>query len=113
MLHRYPVTNAAYMLFLQNASWSPRDPERWLLHWRRAGGDGGKHINAPGSRPLGPAPGTEYQPVTHVSLSDARAYCAHWGKRLPHAWEVRLRLPCLYSLPWCVPAALYLGCRPC
>jgi formylglycine-generating enzyme required for sulfatase activity len=27
------------------------------------------------------------QPVTFVSLDDARAFCAHQGLRLPHAWE--------------------------
>ena len=26
-------------------------------------------------------------PVTYVSYSEAAAYCAHYGKRLPATWE--------------------------
>ena len=27
------------------------------------------------------------KPVTYLGLDEARAYCRHYGKRLPHMWE--------------------------
>lgn len=73
----HPVTNELYAQFLHDSGWRPADEERWLLHW------GGAGIN----RSVAMPPSLARQPVTYVSLSDARAFCAHYGKRLPHSWE--------------------------
>jgi formylglycine-generating enzyme required for sulfatase activity len=73
----HPVTNELYEKFLNESSWLPADRERWLLHWR--GGSGGQQPTMPQS--------LAKRPVSYVSLSDARAFCAHYQKRLPHSWE--------------------------
>ena len=44
---------------------------------------------AAGSK-LVPRVGDGDKPVTYVSLDEARAYCKHAGKRLPHVWEWQL-----------------------
>jgi hypothetical protein len=61
------VSNAEFLAFLEDSDYWPRYPERFLL-----------------------VPGTEEQPVTHVSLADARAYAAWAGLRLPteHEWQI-------------------------
>ena len=69
----HPVTNELYSQFLNESGWRPTDEEAWLLHW-------GKNWS------VMPRTVAE-QPVTYVSLSDARAFCAYYGKRLPHSWE--------------------------
>ncbi|GAA1956593.1 formylglycine-generating enzyme family protein [Catenulispora subtropica] len=69
----YEVTNAEYARFLMESRYAPVRPERFLEHWV----DGR------------PTPGTENEPVTHVDLTDARAY-ADWARlRLPteHEWQ--------------------------
>jgi hypothetical protein len=69
----HAVTNAEYARFLAESGYTPVRPERFLAHWA----DGR------------PAPGTENEPVTHVDLTDARAY-ADWARlRLPteHEWQ--------------------------
>jgi formylglycine-generating enzyme required for sulfatase activity len=71
----HPVTNRQYALYLGASGYTPPVSEQnWLKHW-----------------PLGPAGGPpvgwEEKPVTWVSRDDATAYCAHYGKRLPHTWE--------------------------
>jgi hypothetical protein len=58
-----PVTNDEFLEFVRVSGYRPRDPERFLLHAPRAQ-DGSL-------------------PVTYVSLSDARAYAAWYGQRLP------------------------------
>ena len=70
---RFPVTNARYAAYLAATGYRPADPSRWLRRW-----------GAPG-RAYAPAPADA--PVTHVSLAEARAYCAWARARLPHAWE--------------------------
>ena len=70
---RFPVTNARYHTYLVATGYVPADRENWLRHWGSGNG--------------APAAGTGKQPVRFVSVADARAFCGHYGKRLPHAWE--------------------------
>jgi iron(II)-dependent oxidoreductase len=70
-IDRYPVTNEEFKKFLAATNYRPRDPYNFLKDWSN------------GSYPEGWAK----QPVTWVSLEDARAYAAWAGKRLPHEWE--------------------------
>jgi hypothetical protein len=58
-----PVTNGEFLAFLRASGYRPGDSERFLHH---------APTNADASRP-----------VTCVSLSDARAYAAWYGQRLP------------------------------
>jgi len=67
----YPVTNGEYRKFLAATGYRPRDTVNFLRGWS-------------GRKP--PA-GTERQPVTWVSLDDARAYARWAGKRLPTGME--------------------------
>lgn len=71
---RSEVTNAEFAEFLAATGHRPAVDHRFLAHWS----DG---------RPLA---GTEHQPVTHVDLDDARAYCAWRGGRLPTEDEWQL-----------------------
>lgn len=70
-LDAFPVTNADFLRFLQETKYQPQNPRNFLKHWRDA-------------KPL---PGQEKHPVVYVSLSDARAYAAWAGKRLPREEE--------------------------
>jgi hypothetical protein len=67
-----PVTNAQYAAFLAASGYAPSDSHNFLRDW------GGART---------PPAGWGAKPVTWVDLADARAYCAHGGKRLPHDWE--------------------------
>lgn len=62
-----PVTNKDYFEFMQASRYSPAVAHNFLRHW---------------SDKRYPA-GKENHPVTWVDISDARAYCAWAGKRLP------------------------------
>ena len=64
---KYPVTNDKFAKFLAETQYKPADPEHFLQHWSQ-----GK-----------PRAGWGNKPVTFVSLTDARAYCAHFDQRLP------------------------------
>ncbi len=68
------VSNADFARFVTTSGYVPAVPQRFLAHW--VGG--------------APRPGTEHQPVTHVDLTDARAYAAWRGARLPteDEWQV-------------------------
>jgi len=68
-----PVTNAAFAAFLAASAYTPVDAHNFLLDW----GVGARTHPA----------GAETKPVTWVDLIDARAYCVHYGKRLPEDWE--------------------------
>jgi len=57
------VTNDEFLEFVRASGYGPRDPVRFLRH-------------------LSANPGGSL-PVTHVSLSDARAFAAWYGQRLP------------------------------
>ncbi len=70
-MDREPVTNAQFKQFLDATHYHPADDHNFLKTW----GDG----NFPS--------GAAKQPVTWVSLEDARAYAKWAGKRLPHEWE--------------------------
>jgi formylglycine-generating enzyme required for sulfatase activity len=70
-IDRSPVTNARFKQFLDATHYHPPDDHNFLKGWNN------------GSFPDGAA----NQPVTWVSLEDARAYANWAGKRLPHEWE--------------------------
>jgi formylglycine-generating enzyme required for sulfatase activity len=70
-IDKYPVTNADFKRFLDATRYRPQDALNFLKNWKD------------GSYPEGSA----NQPVTWVSLEDARAYAQWAGKRLPHEWE--------------------------
>ena len=71
LIDRYPVTNEDFKAFVDATRYEPADGHNFLRHWQNGA----------------PRSGEEKNPVTWVSLEDARAY-AHWaGKRLPHEWE--------------------------
>ncbi len=70
-IDRHPVTNAEFKRFLEETAYHPGDPHNFLKHW-----NDGTYV-----------PSSADQPVTWVSLEDARAYAAWAGKRLPHEWE--------------------------
>ena len=70
-LDRYPVTKGQFARFLDETQYHPADDHNFLRDWQ-----GGR-----------PKPGSERQPVTWVSLDDARAYAKWAGARLPHEWE--------------------------
>jgi formylglycine-generating enzyme required for sulfatase activity len=70
-IDRTPVTNAAFKAFLDATHYVPLDDRDFLRDWQH------------GTYPAGWA----NKPVTWVSLTDARAYAAWAGKRLPHDWE--------------------------
>ncbi len=66
-----PVTNAEFAKFLAATHYQPADGHNFLKAW--------VHGDYPEGR--------GNQPVTWVSIEDARAYAAWAGKRLPHEWE--------------------------
>jgi iron(II)-dependent oxidoreductase len=70
-MDKYPVTNAEFKKFVQEAHYHPKDDLNFLKDWKD------------GTFPDGWA----NKPVTWVSIEDARAYAAWAGKRLPHEWE--------------------------
>ncbi|MEJ5170866.1 MAG: SUMF1/EgtB/PvdO family nonheme iron enzyme, partial [Fimbriimonadales bacterium] len=81
-----PVTNAEFHRFLRESGWRPACGRRFLAHW--IGG--------------APPPGLEDHPVVYVSLSDARAYAAWAGKRLPteEEWQRAALGPGGAPWPW-------------
>jgi formylglycine-generating enzyme required for sulfatase activity len=70
-IDKYPVTNAEFKAFLDATHYHPQDDHNFLKNWVNS-----KYPD-----------GAQRQPVTWVSLEDARAYAKWSGKRLPHEWE--------------------------
>jgi formylglycine-generating enzyme required for sulfatase activity len=70
-IDKYPVTNAEFKKFLDSSHYHPKDDFNFLKNW-----NGGVFPE-----------GSANEPVTWVSLEDARAYATWAGKRLPHEWE--------------------------
>jgi gamma-glutamyl hercynylcysteine S-oxide synthase len=70
-IDRTPVTNAEFKKFVDAAHYRPVDDHNFLRLWSM------------GTFPAGAA----NEPVTWISIEDARAYAAWAGKRLPHDWE--------------------------
>lgn len=85
IMDTFPVTNAQFAGFLNDSSYRPKTVERFLDHWNnRQGTKEGEY------RPIEQWVVPEQlrqTPVVHVSREDAEAYCAFYGKRLPHDWE--------------------------
>ena len=74
LIDALPVTNRQYADFLQATGYRPACNDRFLEHW------GG--TDCPVS--------LRDEPVVYVDLTDARAYAAWAGKRLPTEWEWQL-----------------------
>jgi len=70
-IDRFPVTNEQFKKFIDATRYHPKDDYNFLKSWSN------------GKYPEGAAK----QPVTWVSIEDARAYAVWAGKRLPHEWE--------------------------
>lgn len=66
------VTNGQFAQFLAATGYAPAVAHRFLAHWSR-------HPHVTADRPD--------EPVTHVSLADARAYAVWTGGRLPTEFE--------------------------
>jgi formylglycine-generating enzyme required for sulfatase activity len=77
-IDRTPVTRKAYADYLEASHYSPEDTTNFLTNWTRQG-----------TRWVFDATDAE-KPVTHVSLAEAREYCAFYERRLPHSWEWQL-----------------------
>jgi gamma-glutamyl hercynylcysteine S-oxide synthase len=96
-IDKYPVTNAEFKKFLDASHYHPKDDLNFLKNW------------SGGAFPEGAA----NQPVTWISLEDARAYAKWAGKRLPHEWEWQFaaqgndgRLFPWGNCDWNVPSAI-------
>ncbi len=70
-MDEYPVTNAEFKKFLDATHYHPKDDLNFLKSWA-----GGTYPDGAGN-----------QPVTWVSIEDARVFAQWAGKRLPHEWE--------------------------
>ena len=98
-IDRTPVTRAQYSQYLNESGYTPSDTHNFLRNWTKI-----TPPSAPSSvnhqeerRQQGEQqqqrvvyryhPSDAEKPVVHVSLTEARLYCAHYGKRLPHTWE--------------------------
>lgn len=83
---KYPVTNKMYYDFVQESGYIPEDKSGYLLHW-----ENGCYKE-----------GQENWPVVHVSLEDARAYAAFYGKKLPNdqQWQYMAAGPENLTWPW-------------
>jgi formylglycine-generating enzyme required for sulfatase activity len=75
-----PATNGQWRRFLLETGWAPQDTRSFLAHWRW-GGCSDANVSACMPTRM------KRQPVVYVSPSDASAYCAWRGGRLPTDWE--------------------------
>lgn len=85
-LDAFPVTNADFARFRAETGYQPAEPRNFLRHWV----DGA------------PPKGLENHPVVYVSRSDARAYAAWAGKRLPteEEWQHAAQCGTGRQYPW-------------
>ena len=77
-IDRTPVTRAAYAAYLKVSKYRPEDPTNFLRNWTANGATW--EFDAADAE----------KPVTHVSLNEAREYCAFHKHRLPNSWEWQL-----------------------
>jgi hypothetical protein len=77
-IDRTPVTRAAYAAYLKASKYTPDDTTNFLANWTRQ------------DTMWVCDPADVQKPVTHVSLTEAREFCAFYGRRLPHSWEWQL-----------------------
>jgi formylglycine-generating enzyme required for sulfatase activity len=75
-IDRTLVTNGEFKKFLDATHYHPKDDHNFLRAWPKAG-----------DAEAGVADNWANQPVTWVSIEDARAYASWSGKRLAHEWE--------------------------
>jgi len=71
-MDKFPVTNANYSSYLNATGFRPKDSHNWLKSWN--------------GKPEPPADLFD-KPVTNIGLSEAQAYCAWKGARLPTSYE--------------------------
>ena len=85
-MDKFPVTNAQFLVFLQQSGYKPTDPENFLKHW-----ENGK-----------PKPDDENKPLVYVSYEDALAYVKWARKRLPTEveWQYAAQTGKLNEWPW-------------
>lgn len=85
-IDRYPVTNAAYLRFIQKTDTTPPP------HWWNPDENNGQFF----------PPEHTLHPITQVNYDEVQAYCRWVGKRLPTEaeWEKAARSPDERMYPW-------------
>lgn len=85
-IDKTPVTNARFAEFLEKSGYKPAVSDNFLKHWTKG---------------LIP-PGMENHPVVYVAISDALAYAAWAGKRLPteEEWQLAAQGQDELVYPW-------------
>ena len=85
-MDKFPVTNADFLVFMQQSGYKPTDPENFLKHW----------VNGK------PKSGDEIKPLVFVSYEDAQAFAKWAGKRLPTEaeWQFAAQTEKLNKWPW-------------
>ena len=102
-LMQFEVTNAQFAVFVAETG-HVTDPERrgfgyvWPGRWTKVPGADWRHRSGPASNPIG----LDDHPVVQVSWQDARAFCRHYGLRLPseEEWEFAARGTDGRIFPW-------------
>ena len=103
-IDRTPVTRGAYEAYLAETGYVPADAHNFLQGWSRRNASSSSsssssfkktaaaHTNAAAAATAAWSvpPADREKPVTHISLDEARRFCRHYGKRLPHTWEWQL-----------------------
>jgi len=86
-MDQYPVTNRDYSDFLAASGYIPDDTSCYLRHWGPGRNPGDTIFN---------------MPVVYISPEDAKAYCRHYGKRLPSEkeWQYAAQGNDMRTWPW-------------